>query len=171
MFIGFIAVIIVLLVIVAVMSTGTLGTGSDANYHAEAAKVKVLVSNFKAESNFYYVGHNESFLGINISYFKDVGFDIGSIQNGTLSAADWLGLSTDYTGDYFLLKGAAGGHMAIIVESTSDGKGMIIKIVGEDKLVNATGVAGHDQIIDSVDAKYPMILEKVLSADSEYLGS
>jgi len=163
MFIGFIAVILILLIIVVIMSTGVTTSGSDADYFAHASKVKALISHMKGESQFYYSGNDQSFKDIDVTYFKDVGYDENYIGHDTMLADEWKGLSEDYTGDYLKLGGPAGDNMRIVVYSTDDGQGLVIAIVGKD--------ADGDGEVDDVDPKYPPILEQVMRGDSAFLGS
>ena len=177
MFVGFIAVVVILLIIVAIMSTGTLTGGDESKYIAEAKKVNILVSNIKAESNFYYVGHNQSFIGIDMSYFDDVGFDKALMQTDGLLAAEWKGISSDIAAGTttMCLGGSAGCDMRIVVTGDTSGGNdanlLIIKLIGIDKVNNTTGAVGADTIIDNVPAVFTKVLEKELSNDQEWIGA
>jgi hypothetical protein len=171
MFVGFVAVIVVILIIIAIMSSGDSGKEDGAKYITEAQKVKVLMSTIKAEAQFYYSGHGESFKGISFDYFKDIA-KLGkgspdSFGNEVMKSEEWLGVDTTdpentTSTPFFRLGGSAGDNMRLIIAPIASNLGFTVKIVGKD--------ADQDGNVDGVPKQFLTILEKVMSEDSEYLG-
>lgn len=161
MFVGFIVVIIVLLVVVALMSSGALSGSDAAAYLTEAKKVQTVLSHLKDESKFYYI-KKESYLNVDQGYFESVNF-AGS-KAATLDSTQWDGwptadnwpVSGTYTTSYIPVGGPAGEEMIIVPGSVNNGANFAIFVMRKK--------------VNTIPVEYSTILEKVLSADSNYIG-
>lgn len=171
MLVGFIVVIVFLLVIVGIMSgTGTSGVDQGAKYITEAKKVGSIIHHLKNESQFYYA-RNETYAGVDMSYFADVGFQrdlmVLTDPSGPMLKAEWENwpdktvFPDNYTGPYIELRGAAAREMRIVVAPLNNGENMGIFIM---RKVFANPA---DSNIDEV---FPKVLERVLSSDPDYVG-
>lgn len=159
MFIGFIAVVIILLVIVVLMSTGTLSGTQNSQYITESKKVVALLSHLKNESKFYY-SKNETFEGIDMSYFDQHNFASDLMKYDTLTDTEWSGwpiqVASPYTGPSIAIGGTAGDNIRIIVASDNNGQ-------------NA-GFYMIKRISNPVNPDFNKVLEKTLSEDTTYIG-
>jgi hypothetical protein len=166
MLIGFIAIIVILLVIIGVMSTGTNSEGNAGKYATEVKKVQTLISNMKNEAKFYYL-KTDSFKDISMKYYKDIGFADNVMVNSEdadhedMNSNDWdgwpsSGITDPYTGSYIKLGGTAKDDIRLVIVPLSKNK--------------AFGIYVLKRKTADIPEGYLSMLEKVLSADSSYIG-
>lgn len=166
MLIGFIVLIVFLLVIVGLMSSSSLSNDSSGTkYITEAKKIQVMLSNMENESQFYFA-RDETFNGIGIKYYENIGFHpeliVPQDPSGSMSKNDWENwpdetyFPSPYSGPYIELKGSAAKDLRVVISPLNNGNNMGIYIL---KRKGST-----------VDPVFLKTLEKVLSSDSNYIG-
>lgn len=163
MFVGFIAIIIVLLIIVAAMSTGSTSGTKNGSYHVDATKTATMIADAQNEAKFYFAKHDGTDLTqpgseTLMEYLASHKFHDPEMKNKdkteTMVQADWLGLTTDYTGPYVIASGPAIDSVRFISVPLGPSSAAI-QMVGKD--------LDGDGAVDGVDTIYLKILEEKMN--------